>query len=224
MNAPSRTCTPSSVTTGTLPLARTPSSSIGWLLGETGSAERRALATRTATALAPIRATAVPQDTERLDRTATLPQPLQSSLLVVDERTAVGDHGYEGTWPARIKVLLHPPPEVVAQARLALTGYRELCRPLAEEDLAMELNRLRAVTVARRDDQTDFAIRLDTLMDELALYPADLVLWAIRFWRRNEKYFPTPYELHLLIERRLGGRRAIMEALETLVARGEELP
>lgn len=136
----------------------------------------------------------------------------------------VSDHGYEGTWPARIKVLVQPPREVVAQARLALTAYRELCRPLAETDLAMELNRLCAVTVARREDPMDFAIRLDTLMDELANCPADLVLWAIRFWRRCEKFCPAPSELHLLIERRLGGRKAIMEALEKLIANGTRRP
>lgn len=142
-------------------------------------------------------------------------------MLASSERTVISaSHGYEGTWPERVLVRRDPTPSQVAQARLALTAYEGLCRPLADEDLAVELTRLREVTKAGREAGQEFAVGLDTMMDELADKPADLVLWAIRFWRRNEKFYPTPSELHALIERRLTGRRAIMDGLRRLIAFG----
>lgn len=143
-------------------------------------------------------------------------------MLASSERTVISSsHGYEGTWPERVLVRKDPTDSQVAQARLGLTAYEELCRPLADKDLAEELTRLRNVTKAAREDDTDFAVGLDTMMDELASKPADLVLWAIRFWRRNEKFYPTPSELHSLIERRLTGRRAIMDGLRRMIGFGE---
>lgn len=209
-----------SATTG-MPLpAPTPESAIGWLLSAAGS-EGKATAGRRIM-LAPVRSTEVPADTEHLDKLDGLPSLLRSCMRASSERTVISaSRGYEGTWPERVQVRIDPPAEAVSEARRALVAYEGLNRPLADEDLAIELTRLREVTKATRESGGEFAVGLDTMMDELADKPADLVLWAIRFWRRCEKFYPTPSELHLLIERRLTGRRAIMDGLRRLIANGE---
>jgi hypothetical protein len=143
-------------------------------------------------------------------------------LRAASERTVIStSHGFEGCWPEHVLALRQPPAEAVAEARQQLAVYREVCRPLHEDDLAVELTKLREVTKASREAGHDWSIGLDVMLDELSTYPADLVLWAIRFWRRNEKWWPTPSELHGLIERRNCGRKAIMDGLRRLIEFGE---
>lgn len=167
----------------------------------------------------PVRLTAVARDTEHLDKLAGLPSPLRSCLIADAEQVVISDrHGYEGAWPRSVKALRNPSPEQVACARRALAAYEELCRPLADEDLAVELTKLRQATKASREEAVEWAVALDTFMDELGQHPADITVWAIRFWRRTEKFYPTPSELHLLIERREGGRKAIMDGLRRIIA------
>lgn len=193
-------------------------SAIGWLLSAHGSDGNSNSGRRPATAPA-VRIEAVPTSTEHLDRVGGLPSLLRSYMHVVGERTVFTDrYGYEGSWPSEIKVRIDAPDEVVAIARRALAAYEELCRPLADRDLAEELTRLRSTAKAARETDQEFGVGLDTMMDELARYPADLAVWAIRFWRRNEKFYPAPSELHQLIERRLTGRNAIMDALRRMIA------
>jgi hypothetical protein len=143
-------------------------------------------------------------------------------MLVSSERTVISAHGFEGVWPEKILVLVDPPADAIREARVRLADYEQLCRPLAESDLLVELGQLRSVTKAAGSDATSMSVGFDAMADELAHYPADLVLWALRFWRRTEKFYPTPAELHLLIERRYGGRQAIMGALRKLA--DKELP
>jgi hypothetical protein len=174
------------------------------------------------TELAPIRASMVPEDTDRVDRLAGLPSHLRSQLLVNSERVVISDrYGYEGAWPSEILVTKNPTPLAVSEARLALAAYRELCRPLDDEDLAVALTKLREVLPSQRKTDHEFAVGLDAMMDDLAKEPADLLLWAIGFWRRCERWYPVPADLLNLIERRKTGRQAIMSALERLIAFGE---
>lgn len=146
---------------------------------------------------------------------------LQSSLLTEQTRTVISQHGYEGSWPSRIRVLIEPTAEMIELARQVLDDYRELNRPLAIEDTALRLGEMRAVLKAKGFGQIDTAVSIGVLCRELEHYPADILVWALDFWQRTEMWFPAPSDLHNLIERRWGGRRCILEALERLVAKGE---
>lgn len=162
-----------------------------------------------------------PVNTEALDRTQSLPPLLQSSLLVEHSRTIISEHGYEGSWPQRIRVLIDPTADMVAMARQTLDDYAELNRPLQIEDLAMRLGEMRAVLKAKGAGMIDTSVSISVLCREVGDYPADILVWALDFWQRTEVWFPAPSDLHNLIDRRWGGRKAILEALERLVAKGE---
>ena len=114
-------------------------------------------------------------DTEPLDQTRSLPPLLQSSLLTEQTRTVISQHGYEGSWPSRIRVLIEPTAEMIELARQVLDDYRELNRPLAIEDTALRLGEMRAVLKAKGFGQIDTAVSIGVLCRELEHYPADIL-------------------------------------------------
>lgn len=162
------------------------------------------------------RFTAAPLTTEGLDRAECWPEPLRSSIGAPIYADRIADRG---GWDGFIKgyvIRQGLPPEAVEQAAKGLRIYRRLCAPLREHDLALELCRLRTLLAVRAETDEDWQFKLDTYMDELAEYPADIVVQVLRYWSRNEKWWPTWAELHDLLQRRARSRLACISALEQI--------
>jgi len=145
-----------------------------------------------------------------------------SGLLSARHVDRGGEHGWDGQVES-YDIAPVVSPEAVAQARRCLAVYRQLCAPLDDRDLAVELTLLREKTVRRNEQETDWKLTLEVWAEDLAPYPADIVLWALRFWRRNERFFPVGNDLQRLIEPKVIERRALMEALEKLATPAEVL-
>jgi hypothetical protein len=151
--------------------------------------------------------------TEGLDHAACWPEPLRSCVgapIYVDRIAERGGwDGYVIGYETRPGI----PPEAAAQAAELLATFRRLCAPPEERDLARELCRLRSTVAARAEDELDWQFKLGVYLDELAGYPADIVVQVLRYWSRNEKWWPTWAELHGLLERRIRSRAACLDAL-----------
>ena len=115
------------------------------------------------------------------------------------------------------------PVETVELARQYWAAYRDLCAPLDETSLARALLGLRDMTIRKAEEGSDWQVTLENWLDELRHYPADIVLWAIGFWRRNERFWPTWMEFKQLLDRRVAQRVACMDALQRIGERGRAL-
>lgn len=209
---PSRPRRGSSEISGPRSLAQTLGSAIGALLGETGSGEP--LNARTGLPMVtPIRATDVPANIARLSRPECLPLPLASLLARPVWRDNFGENGWNG-YPERYELPAVISDDQRAMAGMALDLYRQACAPLDPVSLAHELATLRTRTAATKTSDGEMDMLLDSLVDDLADYPADLVLSAIRDWRRASKWWPKMSELLEHIEPEVARRRSIMAALE----------
>jgi hypothetical protein len=111
------------------------------------------------------------------------------------------------------------PPGVADEAERWLVAYRRLCAPLSDEDAIRLLAKLR-MTIVKKGDDPDWPLILDMWLEDLADFPGDIVLWAVGYWRRNEKFWPTWSEFLRLLERRTEQRKAAMDALRTIIDRG----
>jgi hypothetical protein len=156
-----------------------------------------------------------------MDRPILLP-PQVGRLLRARHVDRSSEHGWDG-YVGGYDVPAVVPAEAVAQAGRCLAAYRAMCAPMDERDLAVELYRLRQKTIRRNEQELDWQVALDVWLDELAVYPADIVLWALRFWGRNERFFPIGNDLQRLIEPKVTERRVLMEALEKLATPAEVL-
>lgn len=203
---------PGSEITGPQPLAPTLASAIGQLLGGTGSDARQSI--RTGLPMAPaIPATAVPEDAWKIDHVAHLPSQLRSLLARPVYRDCYGDGGWDG-YPESFSLPAEISDDERRAARKALGLYRAACAPLDPVSLSYELAIVRERTARRRSEDGDWDLELDSLVDDMAPYPADMVLDVLREWRRTEKWWPTFEELAARLDRRVARRRAIIRALE----------
>lgn len=108
--------------------------------------------------------------------------------------------------------------EAKAEAAEWRAGMRELCRPLDDRGLLAALVRLRSATMSRTADTTETELALETLADELAPYPADIVLDVLTEWPRRSRWWPTIADLLPLLQRELRPRQALLRALDTIAA------
>lgn len=211
----------SSETTGLVPLGHGLGRAIGLLAGGTGSGKPR----RTEHGLpvvAPVAAAqAVATDEREIDRPDDWPTPLRSCIVGARWRDRISTkHGWDG-FPTSYEIAPVIPAETVELARQYWAAYRELCAPLDETSLARALLGLRDMTVRKAEEGADWQVTLENWLDELRHYPADIVLWAIGFWRRNERFWPTWMEFKQLLDRRVAQRVACMEALKQIGERGQ---
>lgn len=203
---------PDSEITGPRQLAPTLASAIGQLLGATGADARQSVRTGLPTAPA-IAATAVPEGAWKIDHVAHLPSQLQSLLARPVYRDCYGDSGWNG-YPERFALPAKISDDERRAAQKALGIYRAACAPLDPVSLSYELAVVRERTARRRSEDGDWDVELDSLVDDLAPYPADMVIDVLRDWRRTEKWWPLFSELAAQLDRKVARRRAIIRALE----------
>lgn len=187
---------------------------IGQRLGRTGSC----VAQTSETGLPRVPAVAaqeVSSDPEIIDREESL-GPLRIYITNRRWRNLTTDrHGWDG-YVSNFEVAANIPADAVDEARMRWKAFQRLCAPLDGDDLLRELTRLMVNCARRETEDMDTRIILDTWRRDLADYPADIVLWAFGFWRRNERFWPTWCEFKALLDRRVAQRRAIMAALEEI--------
>ena len=158
--------------------------------------------------------------TDGLDRPECWPEPLRSCIgapVYVDRITDRG--GWDG-YITGYEIRSDVPAEAAAQAAKGLKFYQQLCAPLHDQDLARELCRLRTMLAVRAETELDWQFKLHSYMEELEEYPADIVVQVLRYWGRNEKWWPTWAELHDLLERRVRTRLACIHALDRVARSG----
>lgn len=212
-----------SETTGLVPLAHGLGKAIGLLSGGIGSARQRKTEHGLPVVLPVATAQAVATDEREVDRPDGWPTPLRSCIVGVRWRDRIStNHGWDG-FPTSYDVAPVIPVETVELARQYWAAYRELCAPLDEASLARALLGLRDMTIRKAEEGADWQVTLENWLDELRNYPADIVLWAIGFWRRNERFWPTWSEFKQLLDRRVAQRFACMDALQRIGERGRAL-
>lgn len=212
-----------SETTGLVPLERGLGKAIGLLAGGIGSARQRKTEHGLPVVAPVATAQAVATDEREIDRPDGWPTPLRSCIVGVRWRDRIStDHGWDG-FPTSYDVAPVIPVETVELARQYWAAYRELCAPLDETSLARALLGLRDMTIRKAEEGADWQVTLENWLDELRNYPADIVLWAIGFWRRNERFWPTWSEFKQLLDRRVAQRVACMDALQQIGERGRAL-
>lgn len=138
---------------------------------------------------------------------ASLPACVSSNLRELERTWCDRDYGFDFrfsgyTFDAAI------PSDTLRQA---LVLVDQACAPAPKRLIQSELARLRVMTKSRSDDTGQLAAA--AYAEELAEYPADIVVSALRHWARTEKWWPSWHELHELLERRFEKRRALQEAL-----------
>lgn len=116
-------------------------------------------------------------------------------------------------------------------------GYRQIDAPVADIDRALalvddslasaspqlikaELARLRVTTKARAEGADDLRMTMAAYAEYLTEYPADVVVDALRWWARVEKWWPAWAELKELLDRRVLKRKALRKALLAETQRG----
>jgi hypothetical protein len=100
-------------------------------------------------------------------------------------------------------------------------GALERCRcaaaktlqPAGGEVAVKELTRLGLQTKLRAEDGGTMEARLLVYAEDLAQYPADIVVDACRFWGRTEKFFPAWSELKDLLDVRVKRRKRLAAAV-----------
>jgi hypothetical protein len=146
----------------------------------------------------------------------SLPQSAKSSLVAVYEDRTTAEYGWDQVltgYQCRHDVPLADRAAALAILDVALS-------PAPVEAVAREVTRLRMMTKARAEDATDTKFMAAAYMEELTRYPADIVSDALRFWARNEKWWPAWSELRDLLDARVRRRRAMKAALERLARNG----
>lgn len=194
------------------------SSAIGTLLGGRGASSGRS-SDSNALGFArrpPLTASQVADlDPDLTDRVASLPAPLTSWLAVAAYRDVYGPGGWDG-YAAQLTVRHPVPPGVAELARARHAAYGSISAPLEPEDAIRELLATRVLCVRRSEDQTDWELTLDAWLNQLEHYPADIAMWGLRFWARNEKFWPSWAELKRLLDHKLERRKALVDALHEM--------
>lgn len=210
-----------SETTGLVRLGSALERAIGLLAGGTGCVEQQKTSVGLPAVRAVTAAEAVETDERIVDRPDSWPIPLRSCIVGVQWRDySTTSHGWDG-FPTGYTISPAVSAETVEMARNYYRAYRDLCAPLDEDSLARELLKLRVTTIRRAEEGHDWQLTMEAWLDELRPYPADIVLWALGFWRRCEKFWPTWSEFQMLLDRRVSQRRACMDALEQIGRRGQ---
>lgn len=212
-----------SETTGLVPLEHGLGKAIGLLAGGIGSARQRKTEHGLPVVAPVATAQAVATDEREIDRPDGWPTPLRSCIVGVRWADRIStNHGWDG-FPTSYDVAAVIPVETVELARQYWAAYRDLCAPLDETSLARALLGLRDMTIRKAEEGSDWQVTLENWLDELRHYPADIVLWAIGFWRRNERFWPTWMEFKQLLDRRVAQRVACMDVLQRIGERGRAL-
>lgn len=182
-----------SVITGTALEARKAPSEIGLRPGGTGSGVQ------------PMTGVQHPSDSEITDARLiqSLPQPI-AAFLPMDGNTAA----LETRW----KLYGVPDRETLTRALSVVLGAWG--EPATRADTVKALTGLRAVTKARDTDEADLTFSNELMAQELADFPADVTMSAIRAMARQSTFMPSLSEIIEACHRRMGVRTQLRRTIE----------
>jgi len=106
-----------------------------------------------------------------------------------------------------------------ADVKVAEAMILAACAPAPPETAARELTRLKAMTKARATGDIDTRMQAAAYTEELARYPADVIVSACRYWSSVETWWPSWAELKDLLDFRLRKRLALARALREAIER-----
>ena len=108
---------------------------------------------------------------------------------------------------------------------IALETVERALFPCPKEVIHRELLRLKLMAGARTLSEDEVLFQLAIYAEELAKYPEDAVVDALRHWGRTQKWWPAWAELKELLDDRVKRRNALMEALmRARIARPVAIP
>jgi len=135
---------------------------------------------------------------------------------VAATRSVYGDDGqFEGLEVISVRL-----PETDDAARdLAWSGIRPLMSPARNSEadqrsILAELGKTWSVMARRPADGVETELALETFADDLSDLPADIVIRALQFWRRAEKWRPTVSEIRREAQVEARYRRALWRAFK----------
>jgi hypothetical protein len=181
--------------TGQQPQEQKEENQIGQQLGEIGSGGNQNLIQ-------------TPQEVQR-DLQTLLPQSVQQSLCSQVNRD------YEVTK----YIMTQEVPERDYQKAVAL--LEASLEPLPPDLIKLELTRMKVKTAARNMTTEEITLQFTIYMDELRLFPADVVVHVLQNWPDRSKWWPTWYDLNDEL-RFWSAKRELM--LEALLRGPKEIP
>ncbi len=104
------------------------------------------------------------------------------------------------------------------QIAAAVEHHERAMMPAPQSDVLMALARLRAMTRAPQAGDDDLKFSLGVYAEELAAYPGDVVLSALKDWPRRSMWWPSWHELRGGLEDLTVERRSRLEALRRLAS------
>lgn len=149
-----------------------------------------------------------PLGTLHRDPGALLPQPVTSCLASTWEGNNTG-YGWDDYVSAYELTASVP----AADLALAIEIAEAALQPAPPQKVLAELTRLRALTVSRDQSTTDLELIAAAYTDELKKYPLDAVVEVLRDWPRSHRFWPSMAELVEPLDRLVGPRRTLREAL-----------
>jgi hypothetical protein len=217
----------SSATSGPVPLGSALANAIGMLRGGTTSVASR-LNAHGLPALPSIRASEVQSVALRRDPAELLPPSLRVSLGApqwTDVAPPAADGG-PNDYGADLYVMAYDVPAAVdaaaaVEAQTFAAALRQTCRPLDEQDILIELGKLRVKVARRAEEGADMQLLLEAYTEELRDYPADIVLEVLRLWPSLSKWWPALEELKQPLGWRVRQRTGFLAALEAVAKRGQ---
>ena len=196
-----------SVTTGALSQASEGASATGLQPGATGSGALPATASERLMESEP---KAVDQTLE-----ASLKQHVATSL-VPDRVSCTDAHGYDERLRGyRVRGDLAD----AESLQEALMAYERACLPAPDDRIVQELTKLRMKTAAKATDTETLELQQAVYAEELAEYPADVVLYVLRTQPKISKWWPAWGELAERLDLYAKDRMKRRDALRRALAR-----
>ncbi len=101
----------------------------------------------------------------------------------------------------------------LADVSAAVNLVEATLKPCPAAVIGQELLRLKLRTKNRAQSEHELAFQIAIYADDLADYPQDVVVDALRYWAKNEKWWPAWAELKPLLDDRVERRRALIKVL-----------
>lgn len=122
-------------------------------------------------------------------------------------------------WCRGFVFAVEPPAGDLARA---LAMVERALAPAPQQQIAVELAKMRVSTKSRPADDDDLTLAMQVYADALGELPADVAIATVRWWARNEVWWPSLAELRLRAERFAHKRRQLYGALRNPVVRPAE--
>lgn len=139
-----------------------------------------------------------------------LPPSVASSLVPKNRSFIDHEYGYDFEFETyEVRGMACTRDELSFSQSLVEVGLK----PSDRRVVVSELARLRVVTKAKAENDTNLEMLAQVYTEEMECYPPDIVRGACRAWGRREKWWPSWAELKHELDRAMKRRKALAYAL-----------